>query len=81
MGAAAGVDGIGLPATLIVNRDPLPVRLPPCGAGIDVTVTPPRPDVDRTCRFRVWGAGVKRLPVPAIEYYHAEFTTTRQPEY
>ena len=47
-GAAAGVDGVGEPPVLQVNRDldrhnPLD---PSCMAGIDVTVTPSAADVD-----------------------------------
>ncbi len=46
-GAQFGVDGIGAPATLTINRNlvanPLSVT---CGAGIDVTVTPNPADVD-----------------------------------
>jgi hypothetical protein len=76
MGAAAGVDGIGLPATLIINRDLAANPLGgPCGAGIDVTVTPSAADVDANLPIPgVWGAGGETPnPVPAIEYYHAEF--------
>jgi hypothetical protein len=76
MGAAAGVDGIGLPATLIVNRDLAANPLAgPCGAGIDVTVTPSAADVDANLPIPgVWGAGGETpTPVPAIEYYHAQF--------
>jgi len=47
-GAAAGVEGIGGPATLIVNRNlqtnPLPAA---CGEGFDLTVTPSAAQVDR----------------------------------
>jgi hypothetical protein len=46
-GAAAGVDGVGEPVVLQVNRNlavnPLAAA---CGAGIDVTVTPSTADVD-----------------------------------
>lgn len=76
MGAAAGVDGIGLPATLIVNRDVAANPLSgSCGAGIDVTVTPSAADVDANLPIPgVWGAGGETpTPVPAIEYYHAAF--------
>ncbi|MEX2207457.1 MAG: hypothetical protein WEF50_14605 [Myxococcota bacterium] len=45
---ANGVEGVGAPATLTVNRNlssnPLPAE---CGAGIDVTVTPSAAQVDR----------------------------------
>jgi hypothetical protein len=55
LGKAAGVDGIGSPATLTVNRNlttnPL---LPACGAGIDVTVTPSAEDV------------TTNLPIPGV---------------
>lgn len=54
LGLAAGVEGIGGAATLIVNRNtttnPLPVD---CGEGFDVTVTPSAEQVDRD------------LPIPA----------------
>lgn len=47
-GAAAGVEGIGEPATLTVNRNlatnPLPTA---CGAGVDVIVTPSAAQLDR----------------------------------
>lgn len=47
IGKAAGIDGIGSPATLTVNRNLIANPLPPaCGAGIDVTVTPSAADVD-----------------------------------
>lgn len=46
-GARAGAQGVGDPATLIVNRNvalnPLPLA---CGGGIDLTVTPAAADVD-----------------------------------
>jgi hypothetical protein len=45
---ASGVEGIGSPATLTVNRNlasnPLPAE---CGAGVDVTVTPSAAQIDR----------------------------------
>lgn len=45
-GKAQGIDGIGAPATLTINRNvatnPLPAS---CGAGIDVIVTPSAADV------------------------------------
>jgi len=48
LGRAAGVEGIGGAATLIVQRNaatnPLPAE---CGAGFDVTVTPSAEQVDR----------------------------------
>ena len=49
LGAAAGVDGVGEPTVLQVNRDtrkghnPLPRG---CHGGIDATVTPSPADVD-----------------------------------
>jgi hypothetical protein len=47
-GAAAGVDGVGEPATLVVNRNlesnPIDAS---CGAGFSVTVTPSAAQVDR----------------------------------
>lgn len=47
-GAAAGVEGIGEPATLIVNRNSVTNPLPDeCGAGYDVTLTPSAAQVDR----------------------------------
>jgi hypothetical protein len=54
-GAAQGIDGIGAPATLTINRNvaanPLPAS---CGAGIDVTVTPSAADV------------TTNLPIPGV---------------
>lgn len=54
LGKAQGVDGIGSPATLTVNRNtatnPLPAA---CGAGIDVTVTPSAADI--TTNFPIPG--------------------------
>ncbi|MBY0398937.1 hypothetical protein K2X89_01485 [Myxococcota bacterium] len=53
-GRAAGVEGIGEPATLVVNRNlasnPLPTA---CGAGFDVIITPSAAQIDRD------------LPIPA----------------
>lgn len=47
-GHAGGVEGIGGPATLTVNRDLLANPLPEsCGDGIDVTVTPSAAQIDR----------------------------------
>ena len=47
-GAAAGVEGIGEPATLIVNRNLVTNPLSEeCGAGYDVTLTPSAAQVDR----------------------------------
>jgi hypothetical protein len=47
VGKQAGIDGIGAPATLTVNRNvatnPLPAS---CGAGLDVTVTPSAADIN-----------------------------------
>jgi hypothetical protein len=55
LGKAQGVDGIGAPATLTVNRNvatnPLPAA---CGAGIDVTVTPSAGDI------------TTNLPIPGV---------------
>jgi hypothetical protein len=46
--AAAGVDGVGEPATLTVNRNLLANPLPEaCGAGFTLTVTPSAAQVDR----------------------------------
>ncbi len=77
--AAAGkdtsVEGIGSPATLIVNRDLATNPLGPgCGAGIDVTVTPSAADVDANLGIRgVWGFGATAAsqPVQIVEYYNA----------
>ena len=73
-GKAAGVDGIGSPATLIVNRDLATNPLGPgCGAGIDVTVTPSAADVDANLGIRgVWGFGATAAsqPVQIVEYYN-----------
>jgi hypothetical protein len=73
-GKAAGIDGIGAPATLIVNRDlaanPIPAS---CGSGIDVTVTPSAADVDANLGIRgVWGinATASSQSVQIVEYYH-----------
>jgi hypothetical protein len=47
-GLAGGVEGIGGPATLTVNRNLLTNPLPEsCGDGIDVTVTPSAAQIDR----------------------------------
>jgi hypothetical protein len=47
-GAAAGVDGVGAPATLIVNRNLASNPLDPsCDGGFTVTVTPSAAQVDR----------------------------------
>lgn len=74
-GKANGVDGIGSPATLIVNRDLTANPLPPaCGAGVDVTVTPSAADVDANLAIPgVWGFGATAAsqPVRVVEYYHA----------
>lgn len=55
LGKNQGVDGIGAPATLTINRNvatnPLPAA---CGAGIDVTVTPSAGDV------------TTNLPIPGV---------------
>ena len=54
-GVAGGVEGIGAPATLTVNRNlstnPLPSE---CGAGIDVTVTPSAAQLDRDLPIRYY---------------------------
>ncbi len=54
-GAAGGVEGIGAPATLTVNRNlatnPLPSE---CGAGFDVTITPSAAQVDRDLPIRYY---------------------------
>lgn len=76
-GKPIGIDGIGSPATLIVNRDLATNPLPPaCGAGIDVTVTPSAADVDANLPIRgVWGFGATAAsqPVRIVEFYHAAF--------
>jgi len=47
-GAAQGIDGIGAPANLVVNRNTLSNPLPEsCGAGYTLTVTPSPAQVDR----------------------------------
>jgi len=55
LGKAQGVDGIGAPATLTINRNvatnPLAAA---CGAGIDVTVTPSAGDI------------TTNLPIPGV---------------
>lgn len=57
-GAAADVEGIGEPATLIVNRAS---ALPPgCGAGYDVVVTPSAAQVDRDLPIRYFWPVVGR---------------------
>ncbi len=54
-GRAAGVEGIGAPATLIVQRNlatnPLAEQ---CGAGFDVTVTPSAAQIDRDLPIRYY---------------------------
>jgi hypothetical protein len=75
MGAAGGVDGVGSPATLIVNRDTTANPLPPaCGAGIDVTVTPSAADVDANLAIPgVWGLTTgPTASVSVVEYFHAD---------
>ncbi len=64
VGKQVGVEGIGTPATLIVNRNlatnPLGAA---CGAGIDVTVTPSAADVDANLPIpSVWGAAAVAGP-------------------
>ena len=82
MGAGAGVEGIGSPATLIVNRDVVATPLAPsCGDGVDVTVTPSAADVNANLAIPgVWGltAG-PATPVSVVEYYNAGSTTTSSP--
>jgi hypothetical protein len=77
MAAAAGIDGLGAPATLIVNRDTAATPLAPaCGAGVDVTVTPSAADVDANLAIPgVWGLSTPggTASVPVIEYYHQGF--------
>ncbi|MFO0690449.1 MAG: hypothetical protein U0900_17235 [Myxococcota bacterium] len=46
-GAAGGVEGIGEPATLIVNRSATNALPPACGAGYDVIVAPSAAQIDR----------------------------------
>ena len=74
-GKPLGIDGIGSPATLIVNRDLAANPLPPaCGAGVDVTVTPSAADVDANLAIPgVWGIGATGAaqPVQVVEYYNA----------
>jgi hypothetical protein len=74
-GKPLGIDGIGAPATLIVNRDLQANPLPPaCGAGVDVTVTPSAADVDANLAIPgVWGVGATGAAqsVPLVEYYNA----------
>ena len=76
LGKAQGIDGIGEPATLIVNRNLAANPLPPvCGDGVDVTVTPSAVDVDANLGIPgVWGLPTAQAQsVPLIEYYHAGF--------
>jgi len=55
LGGRLGIDGIGAPATLTVNRNLTANPLAPaCGAGIDVTVTPSAADVNAN------------LPIPGV---------------
>jgi len=55
LGGQLGVDGVGAPATLTVNRNLTTNPLAPaCGAGIDVTVTPSAADVNAN------------LPIPGV---------------
>jgi len=74
-GKSAGVEGVGSPATLIVNRDLAANPLPPaCGAGVDVTVTPSAADIDANLAIRgVWGFGATAASqsVRVVEYYNA----------
>jgi len=74
-GKPLGIDGIGSPATLIVNRDLAVNPLPPaCGAGVDVTVTPSAADVDANLAIPgVWGIGATAAAqsVRLVEYYNA----------
>jgi hypothetical protein len=74
VGKQAGVEGVGTPATLIVNRNlasnPLSSA---CGAGIDITVTPSAADVDANLPIpTVWGAAAIAGPasVEVVEYYN-----------
>jgi hypothetical protein len=57
-GAANGVEGIGTPAVLTVNRNLASNPLDPsCGAGFEVTVTPSAAQIDRDLPIpRVWKA-------------------------
>jgi len=74
MGKAAGIDGIGSPATLIVNRNTTTNPLAPaCGAGVDVTVSPSPADVNANLGIPgVWGLGNNATQsVAVVEYYHA----------
>jgi hypothetical protein len=74
VGKQLGIDGIGAPATLTINRNvatnPLPAG---CGAGIDVTVTPSAADVDANLPIpTVWAtaaSGGATASVPLVEYY------------
>ena len=76
-GKAQGIDGIGAPATLIVNRDLTANPMPPaCGAGVDVTVTPSAADVNAHLGIPgVWGYGATAASqsVQVVEYYNASF--------
>jgi len=74
LGKAQGVDGIGEPATLVVNRNLATNPLPPaCGEGVDVTVTPSAADIDANLGIPgVWGLPTAQAQsVPVVEYYHA----------
>ena len=74
MGGSAGVDGVGSPATVIVNRNITSNPLPPaCGAGVDITVTPSAADVDANLAIPgVWGLGsAATASVAVVEYYNA----------
>lgn len=74
-GTHLNIDGIGSPATLIVNRDLQANPLPPsCGAGVDVTVTTSAADVDANLAIPgVWGIGATGAAqsVQLVEYYNA----------
>ncbi|MDD5579226.1 MAG: hypothetical protein PHY16_08110 [Methylobacter sp.] len=55
LGTAAGVDGVGEPPVLQVNRDLINNPLnPSCGAGIEVTVTPSAADIDAHLGIPGW---------------------------
>jgi hypothetical protein len=74
-GKAQGIDGVGAPATLIINRDVTANPLPSaCGAGVDVTVAPSAADVDANLAIPgVWGYGATAASqsVQVVEYYNA----------
>jgi len=74
-GKSQGIDGIGSPATLIVNRDLTANPLSPaCGAGVDVTVAPSPADVNANLAIPgVWGYGATATSqsVQVVEYYNA----------